>query len=119
MLVLHALWIPGKRSAAVWAEDSEATITSPSQALRQARPHPFAATTAALEALVPGTPSTATVLLPSLRKAPLDSPVLFRITPRRQAGTRPSALEWRVPVLMLDPAKVETSLAPPRRPRRS
>ncbi|MHA6509034.1 DEAD/DEAH box helicase [Tessaracoccus sp. Y1736] len=87
-------------------------ITSPSQALRQARPHPFAATTAALEALVPGTPSTATVLLPSLRKAPLDSPVLFRITPRRQPATRPSALEWRVPVLMLDPAKVETSLAP-------
>lgn len=55
MLVLHAFWTP-ETGAGVWAEDSEMAVTSPSQALRQSRPHPFAASAATLADLVGGAP---------------------------------------------------------------
>ncbi|MGH3931116.1 MAG: ATP-dependent helicase, partial [Pseudonocardiaceae bacterium] len=79
-------------------------MKSPSQALRIARPHPFAASSGALGELHPGKQATATLLLPSLRSAPLDSPELIRITPRPVPTTAPMLLAWSVPVVWFDPA---------------
>ena len=47
----------------MWAEDSELTVTSRSEALRRARPHPFAASAEALAALLEDTTATATTVL--------------------------------------------------------
>jgi hypothetical protein len=51
-----------------------------------------------------GKPGTTTLLLPSLRMAPLDSPELIRITPRPARQTKPILLAWTVPVVSLDAA---------------
>ncbi len=112
MLVLHAFWDPSV-GAGVWAEDSELTVTSRSEALRRARPHPFAASAEALAALLEDTTATATTVLhlPSLRRSPLDSPELVRVAPRPPAGTDPSLLPWAVPSLLLDPAAIGAVLA--------
>lgn len=110
MLVLHAFWSP-ESGPAIWAEDSELTLTSRSQALRRARPHPFAAPIQTLGALVEGTPSTSEILLPSTRRSPVDSPEIVRITPRSPAASTPSLLAWTVPAILLDPATVGTTLA--------
>lgn len=101
MLVLHACWstTDGVR---LWAEDSDAPVTSPSQALRSARPHPFAAPAEVICGLHPGKPDSCVLLLPSLRSAPLDSPELVRITPRPAPRTDASLLAWTVPVVALD-----------------
>ena len=95
----------------MWAEDSELAVTSPSQALRQSRPHPFAASAATLASLVDGAPSTATLHLPSVRRAPLDSPEVVRIIPRSPGKSDPSLLEWTVPIALLDSATLEESLS--------
>ncbi|HUH69537.1 MAG TPA: DEAD/DEAH box helicase [Mycobacterium sp.] len=101
MLVLHGFWsMPG--SLRLWAEDSDLLVKSPSQALRSARPHPFAAAADAIAAIHPGKPGTAVLLLPSLRSAPLDSPELIRVTPRPAARTDTTLLAWTVPVVQLD-----------------
>ena len=102
MLVLHGFWSP-ERDLCVWAEDSERAVTSRSQALRSARPHPFAAPVDVLADVCSGKPGEATLRLPSLAKSPLDSPELIRVTPR---AARPDAvlLSWRVPTIELDPA---------------
>jgi hypothetical protein len=42
MLVLHGFWSPSN-GLCLWAEDSALAVTSRSEALRVARPHPFAA----------------------------------------------------------------------------
>jgi len=73
MLVLHGFWLP-ERGLCVWAEDSERAVTSRSQALRSARPHPFAAPVEVLADACSGKPGEATLQLPSLAKSPLDSP---------------------------------------------
>ena len=92
MLVLHGFWsISG--SLRLWAEDSDLLVKSPRQALRSARPHPFAAAADAIAAIHPGKPGTSVLLLPSLRSAPLDSPELFRVIPRPAA--RKDARCWR------------------------
>ena len=98
MLAIHAFW--SQRRLCLWAEDSDRTVRSSSQALRSARRHPFA---------VPaphdsGTAARTTLLLPSIRSAPLDSPELFRITPRRRPANGPALLPWSVPVTALEPA---------------
>src|SRR6266508_1977485 len=80
MLVLHGFW-SAANGLCLWAEDSDRTVKSPSQALRSARPHPFAAPADVITGIHAGKPGTATLLLPSLRSAPLDSPELVRITP--------------------------------------
>jgi hypothetical protein len=72
MLVLHGFWSP-ERGLCVWAEDSERAVTSRSQALRSARPHPFAAPVDVLADVCSGKPGEATLRLPSLAKSPLDS----------------------------------------------
>jgi SNF2 family DNA or RNA helicase len=101
MLVLHGFWsIPG--GLQLWAEDSSLPVKSPSQALRSARPHPFAAAAGAVAGVHPGKPGTAVLLLPSLRSAPLDSPELIRVTPRPAARTDATLLAWTVPVVQLD-----------------
>jgi hypothetical protein len=71
MLVLHGFWSTSG-SLRLWAEDSDLRVKSPSQALRSARPHPFAAPADAIAAIHPGKPGASVLLLPSLRSAPLD-----------------------------------------------
>ncbi|AXH95533.1 DEAD/DEAH box helicase [Ornithinimicrobium avium] len=125
MLAVHALWSQDR--LCLWGEDSEPAVTSPSEAVRTARPHPFAVAARDLvTALSPapaeavtggpwGTPGRATtavtgstgeleLLLPSSRRSPLDSPELVRTTPRRPGRTAPVLLPWTVPVVRLEPA---------------
>src|SRR5690625_4002997 len=103
MLVLHGLWSMSD-GLCLWAEDSDLTVKSPSQAVRSARPHPFAAAADVIAATHPGKPGNRVLVLPSLRSAPLDSPELIRVTPRRGPQTQPTLLEWTVPVVQLDAA---------------
>jgi SNF2-related domain/SNF2 Helicase protein/Helicase conserved C-terminal domain len=116
MLVVHGFWSPD-RGLCLWAEDSALPVRSGSQALRSARPHPFAAPAASLAAVHAGQPDQAVLLLPSWRSAPLDSPELIRVTPRRQprqpAQARPALLAWQVPVIALEPAAALAVLATP------
>lgn len=107
MLVLHACWLPDV-GAAIWAEDSEKNVTSPSYALATARPHPFAASWEQLDEVISGEPVTVDLDLPSTRRSPSDSPEMIRVTPRRT--TAASLLPWQVPAVVLDPASVEQSL---------
>ncbi|HEY5858416.1 MAG TPA: DEAD/DEAH box helicase [Aldersonia sp.] len=107
MLVLHGFWSVTD-GLCLWAEDSERTVKSPSQALRSARPHPFAATADTIAAVHPGKQDSAVVQLPSLRSAPLDSPELVRIIPRPAPRNHPALLPWTVPVVRIDPASAQT-----------
>jgi hypothetical protein len=91
MLVLHGFWVPAG-GLCLWAEDSALMVKSRSQALRTARPHPFAAPADALVALYAGKPADVVLLLPSLRSAPLDSPELIRVTPRLPARSKAALL---------------------------
>ena len=111
MLVLHGYW--SGTGLGLWAEDSELPVTSPSQALRTARPHPFAVPAASLANTVPAEPGSAELRLPSLRRTPLDSPELIRLTPRQAARSVPTLLPWTVPVVRLDPAAALTWLTDP------
>ncbi len=110
MYVLHAIWSPGFGTM-IWAEDSEPAVTSPSQALRQARPHPFAASTEVLQGLVGGAPTEIDLLLPSARRSPLDSAELVRFPPRTLGRTPASLLACRVPAVRLDPLTLGTTLS--------
>ncbi len=110
MRVLHGFWSSG-RGLCLWAEDSEPAVKSQSQALRSARPHPFAVPADALAEIQAGRAGEAVLLLPSLRTAPLDSPELIRVTPRPLARSRAALLPWRVPVVTLDGAAALTTLA--------
>jgi SNF2 family DNA or RNA helicase len=112
MLVLHGFW-SSRHGLCLWAEDSEPAVKSRSQALRSARPHPFAAPAGILAAIHAGKPDEAVLLLPSLRAAPLDSPELIRITPRPPAQSGPVLLAWRVPVTVLEPGAALAALASP------
>ncbi len=109
MLVLHGFWSP-HNGLCLWAEDSELTVKSPSQALRSARPHSFAVPASVLAGIHAGKPGETPLLLPSLRSAPLDSPELIRITPRPAARSAPALLPWKVPVVTLDAALALTAL---------
>jgi SNF2 Helicase protein/SNF2-related domain len=103
MLAVHALWSPG-RGLLFWAEDAERPVKSPSQALRSARTHPFAVPADELAGIHPGKPTTAALLLPSLRSAPLDSAELVRAIPRPAPQRPPALLPWTVPAIVVDPA---------------
>ena len=109
MLVLHGFWSHSK-GLCIWAEDSELTVTSRSEALRAARRHPFAAAADVIAPIHVGKPGTMALLLPSLRKAPLDSPELFRATPRPPSRSKPVLLPWTVPVMCLPAAAALTAL---------
>ncbi|MGH3824509.1 MAG: SNF2 helicase-associated domain-containing protein, partial [Pseudonocardiaceae bacterium] len=112
MLVLHGFWSVSN-GLCLWSEDSDLTVKSPSQALRSARPHPFAALADVIIGIHPGKSGTAVLLLPSLRSAPLDSPELIRITPRPAPRTGAALLPWSVPVVSLDAASALTALNEP------
>ncbi len=112
MLVLHGFWSTSN-GLCLWAEDSTLTVTSPSDALRTARPHPFAAAADAIAPIHAGKPGTAVLLLPSLRKSPLDSPELFRVTPRPAPRIEPVLLPWTIPVMSLPAASALTALGEP------
>ena len=111
MLVIHGLWSLG-RGLLLWAEDGDRPARSPSSAQRSARPHPFALPADRLAAVHPGKPGLATLLLPSHRAAPLDSPELVRTSagsgPGSRAGSRtgPTLTAWSVPVVAIDPAEL-------------
>ncbi|HXS63170.1 MAG TPA: DEAD/DEAH box helicase [Streptosporangiaceae bacterium] len=110
MLVIHGFWLP-EPGLCLWAEDSELIVKSRSQAYRSARPHPFAAEPGALDGTYAGKAGDATLLLPSVRSAPLDSPELVRKTPRPPAQSRPALLPWTVPVVCLDPTSALIALS--------
>ena len=112
MLVLHGFWSPSN-GLCLWAEDSALAVTSPSEALRAARPHPFAADADAIAPIHTGKLGTAVLLLPSSRKSPLDSPELFRVTPRPAPRIQPVLLPWTVPVMSLPAASALTALDEP------
>jgi SNF2 family DNA or RNA helicase len=101
MLVLHGFWSPDN-GLCLWAEDSGPAVKSPGQALRSARPHPFAAPAAAIAGMHGGKAGEATLLLPSLRNAPLDSPELVRVKPRPPFRSKPVLLPWTVPAVVLE-----------------
>ncbi len=103
MLAVHGLWSPG-RGLLLWGLDGDRAVKSPSQAVRSARAHPFAADVEALAEIHAGKPSTATLLLPSLRTAPLDPPELVRAVPRPSPQRPPALLPWVVPALLVDAA---------------
>jgi hypothetical protein len=103
MLVVHALWSLG-RGPLIWGLDGDRPVKSTSQAVRSARAHPFAADVEALAEIHAGKPATTTLLLPSLRTAPLDSPELARTTPRPSPQRPPALLPWVVPALLVDAA---------------
>jgi SNF2 family DNA or RNA helicase len=109
---LHGFWSPSN-GLCLWAEDADRTVKSSSQALRSARSHPFAAPAGVLAGIHAGKPGTETLLLPSLRMAPLDSPELIRITPRPARQTKPILLAWTVPVVSLDAAAALSVLEEP------
>ncbi|HET7398141.1 MAG TPA: DEAD/DEAH box helicase [Intrasporangium sp.] len=100
MLVLHGFWST-EHGLCLWAEDSERAVTSRSQALRSARPHPFAAPADVLASIRPGKAGEATLRLPSLAKSPLDSPELVRVNPRGAPKAEPVLLAWRIPTIRL------------------
>jgi len=102
MLALHAFW--STNGLCLWGEDSDSSVKSPSQALRSARPHPFAVPADALTLVHAGKAAAAELLLPSLRSAPLDSPELVRIVPRPAPRLQPALLPWSVPVVEIDAA---------------
>jgi SNF2 family DNA or RNA helicase len=110
MLALHGFWsLQG--GLCLWAEDSAAAVKSRSQAIRSARPHPFAAPASTLAAIHAGKPAESVLLLPSLRTAPLDSPELVRINPRPPLRSKPALLPWAVPIVTLDAAAALTVLS--------
>lgn len=102
MLVLHGFW--SSEGLCLWAEDSALPVKSASQAMRTARPHPFAAAADVLGEIHPGKPGSSVLLLPSLRTSPLDSPELLRTTPRPASRSAPALLPWSVPVLSVPAA---------------
>ncbi len=111
LLVLHAFWSitdgPG-----LWAEDSDKPINSTSQAVKRARPHPFAADVSVLSKLLPmGEGGSIELRLPSIKRAPLDSPRLVRVDPRRASKTSPELLGWQVPVIWLSPSGLNELVA--------
>ena len=112
MLVLHGFWSTSN-GLCLWSEDSDLTVKSPSQALRSARPHPFAATAEVIAGIHAGKPGSVVLLLPSLRSAPLDSPQLIRITPRPAPQNPPALLPWTVPVVCFDAESAVTALDDP------
>ncbi|MPZ79338.1 MAG: ATP-dependent helicase, partial [Actinophytocola sp.] len=110
MLVLHGFWFPDD-GLCLWAEDSERAVKSPSQALRSARPHPYAVPDGTLAGIHQGKPGEAVLQLPSLRSAPLDSPELIRVVPRPPARSAAALLSWTVPVVTLDAASALIALS--------
>ena len=104
VLVVHGL-LSAERGVGLWAEDATLPTKSPSQSLRTARPHPFAAPNAVSGMALTATAEDAVLLLPSLLSAPLDSPDLLRDVPRRASKTGPGLLPWRIPVCWLEPAE--------------
>jgi SNF2 family DNA or RNA helicase len=110
MLVLHGFWA-ARDGLCLWAEDSGRPVSSDSQAVRSARPHPFAAPASALAAIHAGKPAEAVLLLPSQRMAPLDSPELVRIAPRPGPRGKPALLTWTVPTVVLYAASALATFA--------
>ncbi|MFT4009682.1 MAG: sigma factor [Nocardioidaceae bacterium] len=85
MLVLHGFCSPGA-GLSLWAEDSTLAVKSPSQAIRSARPHPFAAS---VEVLGCPQPDAEDVVQTALAKC-------LRHWRRVQRADRPEAYVHRI-----------------------
>jgi SNF2 family DNA or RNA helicase len=109
MLVAHATWHGG--ALCLWAEDPALPATTRVRATP--RPHPFAADGFSGTSYAAPTAGamrvTLTLTLPGTAGGPFPSPELAREPP----STRPSAREWRVPALALDPFAAMALLAAP------
>lgn len=103
MLAVHGFW-SHRGGLCVWGEDSSRNVKSRSQAMRSARPHPFAVPAHELSNIFGGVEDTAIVALPSLLTAPLDSLELVRLRPRPTPTRMPVLSSWSVPVVVLDAA---------------
>jgi len=103
MLVVHGIW--SDNCVCLWAEDSDRAVKSASQALRAARPHPFAVPAERLSEIHLGKQGSVELRLPSLRSSPLDSPELVRVTPRPGPQSQPALLPWTVPIVALTAAE--------------
>lgn len=111
MIAVHGYW--SEAGLALWAEDADLAVTSGSQALRTARPHPFAVSADGLSEFLPGEPDSVQLHLPSLRRTPLDSPELIRLAPRQPSRSVPTLLAWTVPIVRLAPAAALAWLSDP------
>jgi hypothetical protein len=81
MHVMHGFWSL-RDGLRLWAEDAGRSVKSSSQALRSARPHPFAAAAADLGTFHPGKPATAFLPPPSR-----PQPVTGGLKARSRRGT--------------------------------
>ncbi|MFC0863356.1 DEAD/DEAH box helicase [Sphaerimonospora cavernae] len=108
MLVIHAAWDGGR--LVLWAEETtDAELVTSSRA--KLRPHPFAASAAALTAELPrwgdaaaeaagkAVSGEAVLLLPSSAGGPLPSPE----TGLQVGARQPRIRSWRVPALLVEP----------------
>ena len=109
MLVAHAIWHGG--ALCLWAEDPALPATTRIRA--RPRPHPFAA--AGFAGTSYAAPAAGamrvelTLLLPGTAGGPFPSPELAR----EPSTARPSAHQWRVPAVALDPFAAMALLASP------
>ena len=113
MFVVHACWLGLSTSRlgglAIWGEDSSAPTTPPRRPgrARRIQPHPYAATHAELEALLPpaarqAAMETATLTLPTRGGGPVASPELVRDEIGAVSGDLRAGM-WQVPTLRLEP----------------
>ncbi len=106
MLVVHALWSPG-RGVLLWAEDGERPSRTSRRSLRSARPHPFAVPATELAGIHPGRAVTTTLLLPSQANGPLDSPGLVRADGPARRRASVVLAPWTVPGVLVDVAELQ------------
>jgi SNF2 family DNA or RNA helicase len=109
MLVAHATWHGG--ALCLWAEDPALPATTRVRATP--KPHPFAAADLSGTSLAAATAGamrvTLMLLLPGTASGPFPSPELAR----EPSSARPSAREWRVSALALDPFAAMALLTSP------
>ncbi|MDN5916987.1 MAG: hypothetical protein L0I76_18085, partial [Pseudonocardia sp.] len=106
MLVVHALWSPG-RGVLLWAEDGERPARTSRRSLRSARPHPFAVPSTELAGIHPGRAVNTTLLLPSHANGPMDSPGLVRAGGRARTRSTVTLAPWSVPGVLVDVAELQ------------
>lgn len=95
MLVLHGFW-SNSGGMRLWAEDSDLLVKSPSQALRSARPHPFAAPADLIAGIHPGKPARARAVATVAAVAPQDAAVPAGLS-HRTTGPVGAVADQRTP----------------------
>ena len=108
MFVIHAAWL-GSGRLALWAEDSSGPVVPVRRPGRRARsqPHPFAASSDSLTALlgeraIKAASGTVVLALPTRDGGPLESPELVREQITRASAAASSVGWWEVSTLEYD-----------------